>query len=151
RQYKDSSNSMVTTLAYSSTGDFGAPTAVTDIAGMTTNYVVNTWNAVTQMTQSGGLLDESLPPGTISPQTSYAYNRNRSLVTITKPKANQVVYKYSLDSAEKGYARLKAFGNADSSGNAKEMIRYHYDGFGNVTEERVLDNLSSSSACNSSN
>jgi YD repeat-containing protein len=144
--YDGSSDASPQTTTYASYNLFGSPGTVTTPAGYTVSYTYNGFNAVTQVTETNALLDDTTPtPGYLSPTTSYSYNGLRRIDTVTLPKGNKRVMKYFTGAGE--YGRTKASATADASGNLLEIMRFDYNKFGSQTESKILDSISGTTPC----
>ncbi len=144
--HRNSSDSTPLTTTYASHNAFGTPLSVTAPSGMVTTYTMNGWNAPTQIVEDDALLDDDEDvPVAQDVTTGIAYNNLRAVSVVTLPKGNKQISKYLTGSSD--YARLKSSAIADSSSNLLEIMRYVYDKFGNVIEDRTLDSINSSTPC----
>jgi len=114
---------------------------------LVTNYAYTTWNGVASVTENSALLDENVPPNGFVARDDLAYTQTaRSPRSRSRRATRRSTVFRRRDQC--GYGRLKAWGMRTRTANTKEMIRFNYDSFGNSIEQRVLDNISSSSLCN---
>ena len=143
--YRSSGDSTPLTTTFGSHNAFGTPTTVQTPAGVTTTYTMNGWNAPTQTVEASAILNDADTPTASSITTGFAYNKLRALSRTTLPKGNYEDSIYYTGSTD--YARVKARALLDTSTNKLELMRYVYDKFGNVIEDRVLDSISGSTPC----
>jgi len=145
QSYRNVSDAAPLVTTFGAYNAFGTPTTVQSPAGVTTTYTMNGWNAPTQTVEAGALWNDLDVPTAVSVQTGFTYNKLRAMSRTTLPKGNfedTIYYTGATD-----YGRVKARAMLDTLTAKLEIMRYLYDKFGNVIEDRVLDSIVGTTPC----